>query len=170
MFCYQNRSFILWMLIFRSFKAYAIKIWIQDTPNLYSSKYWTSLLNHSSTGHLIIVLFYECDPLLKDFYWGFFIRGMFIFIPQINFSIFFLTLKYYLFTNLLATLLLMSITREKMGLCLYMSPNSHIKSILNIMSQFKFEWTISFYSELIILSLAGIWTQDLPGRKLICIF
>ena len=36
------------------------------------------------------------------------------------------------------------------------------------MSQFKNLLTISFYSELIILSLAGIWTHDLTGSKPPC--
>ena len=36
------------------------------------------------------------------------------------------------------------------------------------MSQFKFELIITFYSELIIVSLGGIWTQTQPGSKPPC--
>ena len=35
--------------------------------------------------------------------------------------------------------------------------------LLDTMSQFKFEQKIPFYSELIIISLAGIWALDLTG-------
>ena len=37
-----------------------------------------------------------------------------------------------------------------------------------VMSQIKFEWIIPFYSELIIISLAGIWTLNLTRSKPLC--
>ena len=48
--------------------------------------------------------------------------------------------------------------------CISSTCTRHCTWIEYITMQFKFELIVPFYSELIIISLAGIWTQDLPTQ------